>query len=149
MIFSYAWWESIKKTLIEDEGLKHKPYKCSAGKLTIGIGRNIEDRGISDATAFQMLEEDIYLALDDAYKIFTVDFFNSLSQPRQHAILNMIFNLGGVRFSKFKNMIAAMRAKDWDLAAKEAKESLWYKQVGSRGDRVIELIKNEKYLYKA
>lgn len=148
MIFSDSWWDTINKTLVEDEGLRHKPYKCTAGKLTIGVGRNIEDRGISDATAFQMLEEDIYLALDDAYKIFTVEFFNSLSQPRQHAILNMILNLGGVRFSKFKNMIAAIRSNDWKLAAKEAKQSLWYQQVKARGDRIIELLENEKYLYK-
>ena len=51
--------EKVKKRLIQEEGKKHFPYTCSANKLTIGVGRNIQDRGISDITIEQMLDEDI------------------------------------------------------------------------------------------
>ena len=27
------------------EGSRSHPYRCTSGKLTIGVGRNIEDRG--------------------------------------------------------------------------------------------------------
>jgi len=51
--------EKVKKRLIVEEGKKHFPYRCSANKITIGVGRNLEDRGVSDITIDQMLDEDI------------------------------------------------------------------------------------------
>jgi hypothetical protein len=44
----------------------------------------------------------------------------------------MCFNLGGTRLSKFKNMLGACRAHDWDKMAAEMENSRWYKQVGRR-----------------
>lgn len=51
--------EQLKKELIRDEGFRSKPYKCTAGKLTIGVGRNIEDNGITEDEAMYLLENDI------------------------------------------------------------------------------------------
>ena len=51
----------LKDMLIRHEGLKLKPYLCTAGKLTIGVGRNIQDRGITYQEAMMLLENDIRL----------------------------------------------------------------------------------------
>jgi lysozyme len=136
--------EKAKKMLIKDEGLRHKLYKCPAGKLTIGVGRNIEDRGVSDETISQMLQEDIGLCLEVAYKIFGAEF-NQFSENRQLGIINMIFNLGELRFSKFTNTIAAMKLNNWSEAVKNAKNSLWYQQIGERGNRVLELLEHDSF----
>ena len=44
----------------------------------------------------------------------------------------MCFNLGGTRLSKFRNMLEACRAHDWDKMAAEMEDSKWFKQVGRR-----------------
>ena len=49
----------IKAQLVRHEGLRLKPYRCTAGKLTIGIGRNLDDCGISQTEAYLLLENDI------------------------------------------------------------------------------------------
>lgn len=136
--------DKAKKMLIRDEGMRHKLYKCSAGKLTIGVGRNIEDRGISDETARQMLQEDIGLCLETAYKIFG-SVFSNLTENRQLAIVNMIFNLGELRFSKFTNTILAIQTGDFVSAANHARQSAWYNQVGERAERVLELLEHDSF----
>ena len=37
----------LTSALRRDEGCVLNPYRCTAGKLTIGIGRNLDDVGIS------------------------------------------------------------------------------------------------------
>ncbi len=51
--------ERIKEQLVRHEGLGLKPYRCPAGKLTIGYGRNLDDTGISKAEAYELLSNDI------------------------------------------------------------------------------------------
>ena len=43
--------KAIERQLIEHEGLEQKVYRCTAGKLTIGVGRNLEDKGITEEEA--------------------------------------------------------------------------------------------------
>jgi lysozyme len=82
----------IKAQLVRHEGLRLKPYRCTAGKLTIGIGRNLEDRGISQKEAYAMLERDI---LDFEQQLLNEipDVYNGLDEVRQSVLLNMCFNL--------------------------------------------------------
>lgn len=130
--------EILRQELIRDEGLKLKPYHCTAGKLTIGVGRNIEDRGISKATAMQMLDEDfgiIETELDRA-----IPWWRTLSEARQRALINMAF-MGVPRLLGFRNMLAAMRAGAFERAADEALDSKWATQVGARSERVAKLIR--------
>lgn len=140
----------LEEMLIRHEGLRLKPYKCSAGKLTIGIGRNIEDRGITEAEARMMLSYDIAQANMDALKF---PWFQGLNQPRKDAILNMLFNMGLDRFRGFKRFIGFMANGEFELAGKEMMDSKWAFQVGdgpgNKMDRAEELsyiIKTGKYL---
>lgn len=136
----------LKAMLERDEGIRLKPYKCTAGKTTIGIGRNLDDVGITKAMAYQMLEEDVAIAVKGCQRIFSPNW-DSWSENRQLGWVNFLFNLGFDRASKFKNTIRAALTDDWDHVAEGLKSSLWYKQVGQRADRVIKMICEEAYPY--
>jgi len=122
-----------------DEGYRRFPYKCTAGKITIGYGRNIEDVGISEKEAVALLKGDIASAvlwLDREY-----GWFRNLSDNRQRALSNMVFNLGPSRFMQFRKMIQALSIGHFDRAALEAMDSKWYSQVGDRAKRIVEMIR--------
>lgn len=121
---------SMKDQLVIHEGLRLKPYKCTAGKLTIGIGRNIEDNGISKQEAYMMLDNDI--ARVEAELVSRYGWFSRLDAVRQGVVTDMVFNLGISRFSAFKKTIAAIESGNYRVAAKEMLDSLWAKQVGNR-----------------
>jgi len=140
----------LKKMLLKDEcdqGVPLKIYPDSLGVPTIGVGRNLRDKGISIKTALQMLEEDIIDAQLDAATVFGADFWLTISEPRKDAILNMLFNLGRTKFLRFKKMIACIKSGDWDGAAREALNSVWATQVGDRAKRIATLLKDEIYNY--
>lgn len=149
------WMQRLVKCLRADEGVRTKAYDDATGKevtapsgrLTIGVGRNIEDNGISEATISQMLQEDIECCLKEAQRLFGLDFFNSLSTPRQHAIIMMIFQLGAAGFFEFRNTIAAIKQNNFALAAEHARKSLWARQVPDRAKRVTTLLESEVYLW--
>jgi lysozyme len=113
----------IEEELIRDEGLKLKPYMCPAGKLTIGIGRNIEDVGISEDEALYLLRNDIENCNTDLTEM-GFQFYN-FSPNRWRVLVNMRFNLGPNRFRQFKKMIAALRDGDYEKAADEMMDSKW------------------------
>jgi lysozyme len=136
----------IKKQLTHDEGKRFKAYVCSAGKLTIGIGRNLEDVGISEDTVSQMFDEDLEKCIKHGEKIFP-HHWNTFSNLRKAGIINMIFNLGAVGFSQFKMMIEAIKVNDRDGIRKHGSASLWAKQVKGRAQRVLSLIADEIDIY--
>ncbi len=121
----------------EDEGFEPNPYLDSLGQATIGFGR-LMDRGISRDEAEVMLKNDLKWAVEAADKY---PWFRIMSRPRQRAVINMIYNLGAYRFSTFKKMITALQAGNYELAAEEALDSLWAKQVGRRADRIAHKIR--------
>ena len=124
------------------EGYRSKPYTCSAGKLTIGYGRNLDDVGISDEEAEVMLESDVLIAQQAAN---TLDYYETLDSVRQDVIVNMIFNMGMTRFLGFKNMNAALYVKDYNLASTEMLSSKWAVQVGDRSRELSAQMKNGEY----
>ncbi len=131
--------EQLKKDLLIDEGLRLKPYRCSAGKLTIGIGRNLESVGITKAEAFYLLNNDLERVELDLDRSFT--WWRKMSERRQRALANMCFNLGLKTLLTFKKMLAAMEHKDFETAANEAMDSDWYRQVKDRSKRIVEMIR--------
>jgi len=130
----------IKAQLVRHEGLRLKPYRCTAGKLTIGIGRNLDDRGISQIEAYAMLERDIQdceqWLIDEIPEIY-----NKLDEVRQSVLLNMCFNLGIKGLLEFKNTLSLIGAGDWERAANNMLASRWAKQVGLRAIELSELMR--------
>jgi len=131
--------EQLFDDLVRDEGLKLEIYKCTAGKLTIGVGRNIEDRGITTSEARLLLANDVDIISDELTTKFA--WWVSMPEPAQRALANMAFNLGVPRLSQFKNMLAALEKGDYNLAAKEALNSNWAKQVGDRANRIAKVFR--------
>jgi len=128
--------ELVKKMLITDEGLRLKPYRDTVGKLTIGVGRNLDDVGISKEEALYLLENDIQRAIREASEIFGSTVWLSLDEVRQAVIIDMLFNLGKPRFLTFKKFIQAVKEKDFKKASYEMLNSKWAKQVGKRAERL-------------
>lgn len=120
---------TLEDLLIKHEGERLKPYRCTSGKLTIGVGRNLDDNGISRAESRLLLQNDI---ADTLGEISQHPWFGSLNPTRQIALVDMHFNLGGPRFRSFKRMIEAIEAGDYDRAAIEMMDSRWADQVGQR-----------------
>jgi lysozyme len=125
--------ESLIDQIKRHEGLRLKLYVCPAGKLTIGYGRNLEERGITDDEALLMLHNDIMSARNE---VNALSWFRGLDGVRQDVIVNMAFNLGLTKLLGFKKMIAAIKTRDYSTAAIEMLDSKWYADVG---DRAVEL----------
>ena len=136
--------EKLQDQLIKHEGLELFPYKCPAGKLTIGIGRNLEDKGITEKEALMLLENDIQECLEDLKTIFNK--FDMLPESAQRVLVDMRFNLGHAGFRKFKNMIKAVKQQDFQSAVREMRDSLWYHQVGKRAERLTEMMQDSEAL---
>jgi len=133
--------DEVKDMLIRDEGFLLKPYMDSVGVLTIGVGRNLKDNGISRKEAELMLHNDIMKAMESLIKIFGQDFLDGITKARQMALVNMMFNLGETRFRQFKRMISCIKDNDWEQAAAEAMDSFWAKQGKARAVRICSLLK--------
>ena len=132
--------EKLIQELKRDEGVELRPYKCSAGFLTLGVGRNIEERGITMDESDYLLANDITICEEEATRVFK--WYDTLSDVRQRVILNMVFNLGLTKLLNFKKFLAAMEAEDWEEAGKQMLDSRWAKQVGNRADRLEQMIVN-------
>ena len=117
------------KLIKKHEGLRLKPYECTAGKITIGYGRNLDDVGITQAEAHDMLELDISRTKAWLSKF---DWWDDLGYIRQAVLIDMGYNLGEARFKSFKKMIAAIAVGDYFEASQQMIESRWALQVHGR-----------------
>jgi len=123
----------LSADLDRDEGLRLKPYVDSVGKITIGRGRNLTDRGISVVEAEFLFQHDLIGAITDARRF---PWFDTLHPVRQAVVVNMLFNLGASRFRPFVKLIAALDRGDYDQAAAEMLDSKWAADVGTRAHRL-------------
>lgn len=128
----------LRKELIQSEGIKSTLYFDTQGIPTIGVGRNLRDRGL--------LSDEIDLCLNNDLDYFN-DFlfthylwFRLLNEPRQIALINLCF-AGTKTFTTFKRMIAALEKGDFDSAADEVLDSLYAKQVGNRAVRIADILR--------
>jgi lysozyme len=125
--------------LKKHEGLRLKPYRCSADKLTIGYGRNLDDVGISEEEAEMLLLNDLLTANIEVENRFV--WFEDLDEVRKAVVVNMIFNLGIARFSAFKKTISLIEEGSYSEAAQEMLDSRWANQVGSRANELSEMMR--------
>ena len=133
--------EIATEQLKVDEGLRLQPYRCTAGALTIGYGRNLDAVGITQEEADIMLRADVEIAEKGAQALVG-DVWTALSPTRQAVLINMTFNLGRTRLAAFKNFLAALRAADYQTAADEMLDSRWATQVGDRAYRLARQMRN-------
>lgn len=130
----------VQMLLIRQEGCKLFPYKCTAGKLTIGVGRNLEDCGISEKEAFYLLNEDIKACHDDLDLYFFPHQFDMFPEQVQNVLMSMRFQLGHDGFKGFKKMIFAFKDENYHEATMQMKYSKWYRQTPNRAEELISMI---------
>lgn len=135
--------QTVREQLIIDEGLRLIPYHDTAvpPKLTIGVGRNLEDVGISKDEALYLLDNDIKRAVQDLDDSPSLKWWRGMTEMRQNVLVNMCFNLGLGGLLKFKKALAAMEGGRYDDAADEMRDSAWAKQVGGRAVRLVSLMR--------
>ena len=134
--------DKLLKELRRHEGMRNFPYKCSAGKLTIGVGRNIEDIGITDDEADYLLRNDILRVQDDLDR--NVAYWRGFPERTQRALVNFVFNVGITRALRFKRMWAALSKYDFHQAADELLDSKYAKQVGRRAEDLADMIRESE-----
>jgi lysozyme len=136
--------EALREQLKIDEGVKYEIYKDHLGYPTFGIGHliteNDPEHGKPDGTEIsedrvnEIFETDVAKFVSEA-KILFPDL-DELPDVAQQVIVNMAFNMGRPRLSKFKNFIAGVNDRDWTKAAEEMMDSRWATQVGDRAIRL-------------
>jgi len=134
--------DALLAALKQDEGSvvtprgRHVPYKCPAGKLTIGYGRNLEDNGISEREALDLLTADAIQAQRDAASL--IPNWLGLDDVRANVVANMAYNMGRAKLATFVKFIQAVNDKRYADAATEMTRSKWYGQVGHRAARLAQ-----------
>lgn len=120
--------------LVRDEGERFKPYRDSVGKLTIGVGRNLDDVGISSDESRLFLQNDIVRAVNSLNE--KLPWVGQLDEIRQAVLINMCFNLGIDGLLKFKQTLTLVQQGDYPGAADEMLRSTWATQIGPRALRL-------------
>ena len=133
--------DRLVRRIKADEGFKAKAYRDEDG-WSIGYGHHTKEMPRSIVTreeAHSILIEDLLVAREDCVSIYFE--FSEIDEPRQEALINMSFNMGGPTLRKFKKHIQAVDYRDWEAAAEEAQDSRWYDQVGGRAKRIVRTLR--------
>jgi lysozyme len=114
--------------------VRFKAYQCTAGKTTIGVGRNLDDLGITE-------DESDYLLANDIERIKValmreIPWMEKLNDVRQRVLLDMAFNLGIAGLMKFKRTLKAVEDGEYEKAGRMMLDSKWATQVNKRADRL-------------
>tara|TARA_R100001015_G_C4627816_1_gene187579 strand:- start:806 stop:1294 length:489 start_codon:yes stop_codon:yes gene_type:complete len=155
--------EDLIKIIAKHEGMVLEPYRDSLGISTIGIGRNLEDRSISDGELMHMNKtlEDVVnngLTEEEAYYLCNNDIMIvekelvankpivlQLDDIRQMCLVDMGFNMGVPRLMKFVNMWEAIEEVDFQWASEEMLDSRWAKQVGRRATHLSKVMRTGEW----
>lgn len=129
----------LKNLLTLHEGFRQFPYSDNSGHVTIGIGRNLSNRGISASEALSLLDDDILYFTSKLSHI--LPFFNDLDGNRQIVLVNMCFNLGINGFLEFSEMLEAVKLKEWERASEEILNSKAATQNMNRYEQLAYIMK--------
>ena len=132
----------LEKMLIRHEGKRSLPYECSAGKITIGVGRNLEDNPLTEVEIMYLLRSDISRCESELDRF---SWFRKLDNVRRDALIDLAFNMGLTRLLSFRKMIDGLDKREWDYAADELLDSRYKSQVGARANEISEMIRTGKY----
>lgn len=142
--------ERLQTQLEIDEGVVYEIYNDHLGYPTFGIGHLVKpedpEHGLPVGTLVsakrveEAFKEDVAVAVSECTVLY--DMWDSFPEEVQEILVNMMFNLGRPRLSKFKNMKKALDSRCWELAATEGRDSLWYRQVSNRAERLMSRLEN-------
>ncbi len=118
----------LRRSLIKHESYEKYPYTDTVGKITIGIGYNLTDRGLPDEWILAQYEADV-----DYFQsqLFAFPWYEQLTPDRQIVLIDMAF-MGWKKFLTFNKMLNALLTHDYKQAAFEMLNSKWAEQVKGR-----------------
>lgn len=138
----------LQMELRVDEGVRRTVYLDSKGIPTIGVGHNLRAEPLPNGWRPPLNDTQITILFQNDVQSKAIvplnknaPWWNSMDDVRQRVIANMCFNMGWPVLSTFVNMLAAMKAGNYDLAADEMKSSAWYGQVGDRAVRLVSMMR--------
>ena len=144
--------EGVFEQLKIDEGVVYEVYLDHLGYPTFGVGHLVVKRDleygaevgtpVSEERVAECFDKDLDTAIDECYQLYGPGTFNNFPGEVQEILVNMMFNMGRPRLSKFKNFNTALIDQDWVKASEEMVDSLWYRQVGARAERLVKRMKN-------
>lgn len=135
--------EGLRFTVYDDAtGRPIVPESVVTGYPTIGYGRNLATRGISQEEADYLLAHDLTKVFQECAASF--HWFDTLSEARSAVVMDMVFNLGMAGFKKFKETILAIEAGDYVTAAKNMIASKWARQVGKRAQTLARMMAEDR-----
>lgn len=127
-----------KAHILVDEGRRTHPYVDTVGKVTIGVGYNLTDRGLPDDIIDGFFASDL-TAADDVCRHY-ISVFDTLTDNRKAALVDMAFDLNH-KIGEFTQMIGALANGDYSRAAMELLSSKFARQVGARAQRLATMIR--------
>lgn len=144
--------EKVYEQLKIDEGVVYEIYLDHLGYPTFGVGHLVKDTDpeqgqevgtpISEERVKDCFENDLDSAISDCASLYKADVWEALPDEVQQILVNMMFNMGMTRLAKFRKMNAAIAVGDWKEAAKEGRDSRWYRQVTNRAERLMSRMEN-------
>ena len=137
-------YEKMAKIIRRREGLCFQPYRCPAGKLTIGYGHNLDARGISLEAAELLLRQDIQIAYKQVKNTFP--WWAKLTDARFFVLVDLVYNMGLSDVCGFKKMLAALEDGNYETAASELLDSRYARQLGQRAHENAEMLKSGEWI---
>lgn len=132
----------LKDLIVRHEGYRRFPYRDTLGNLTIGIGYNLDARGMNDTWINQQYQEDVNYFTSQL--TLNHPCFSKLSEVRQAVLINMAF-MGYKRLSQFYKMFRALECEDYALAAREMLDSYWAQQLPKRARELAKMMETGKW----
>ena len=124
--------------IVRHEGLRLKPYRDSLGFLTIGIGRNLDGKGIIKEEAYILLDNDLDSCIEDLN--VNLPWWETLDDFRQEVLIEMCFQMGIFGLLGFKEFLSHLRKGNYKGASEEMLNSKWAKQTPQRAEELAKII---------
>lgn len=144
--------KAIFEQLKYDEGVRYEVYEDHLGLETFGVGHLVTHRDeeygkpvgheVSEERVWRAFELDLSNAAIDCNMLYGTSRFSFWPETVQEVLVNMVFNLGRTRLSKFVLFRQALIEEDWSRAAIEGRDSKWYRQVPVRAERLMRRLEN-------
>lgn len=142
----------VYEQLKVDEGVVYEIYEDHLGYKTFGVGHLVVETDpefgkpvgtkVPNFRVLECFESDLDVAISECKFLYGEVTWAEFPSEVQEILVNMMFNLGRPRLSKFKKMNAALLNRDWKTAAVEGRDSLWYRQVTNRAERLMTRLEN-------
>ncbi|MEI6745736.1 MAG: glycoside hydrolase family protein [Methylococcaceae bacterium] len=137
------------------EGFRATCYKCTAGKLTIGYGYNLEANPLKlrASEVEDMIENGITrhfaeilltMMVCEITKTLQVKIegFEKLDEARRWVLINMCYNMGLNGLLGFKNTLEFIRKGNYESAAYNMMKSKWAAQVKGRASELAKIMRD-------